>query len=90
MEDLYTDFLKWYELKFGKDNLKETHRAVLKLSEETGEVAKAFLKFDEDNLKEECADVFLVLLRIAHTQGFNLIDEAKRKLKILQKRLGKQ
>ena len=34
------------------------------------------------NLEHECADVFIYLLLIAHTAGFNLVDAALEKVKL--------
>ncbi|WP_233851206.1 nucleotide pyrophosphohydrolase [Paraburkholderia sp. HD33-4] len=38
------------------------------------------------NLRHECADVFMYLLLVAHTAGFDLVDAAAEKLKLNEAR----
>ena len=38
------------------------------------------------NLRHECADVFIYLLLVAHTAGFDLVDAAAEKLKLNEDR----
>ncbi|SMG57030.1 nucleotide pyrophosphohydrolase [Paraburkholderia susongensis] len=38
------------------------------------------------NLKHECADVFMYLLLVAHTAGFDLVDAAAEKLELNKER----
>lgn len=39
-----------------------------------------------ENLKHECADVFIYLMLVAHTAGFDLIDAATEKVKLNARR----
>ena len=41
---------------------------------------------DFDNLKEECADIVMLLIHLAHKNRFNLIEEVDKKFDIVQKR----
>jgi NTP pyrophosphatase (non-canonical NTP hydrolase) len=38
------------------------------------------------NLRHECADVFIYLMLVAHTAGFDLVDAAAEKLKLNEER----
>lgn len=75
----------WHRRKYPQGvNLERT---ALKLAEEVGEVARAVLKGDHTNLREECADVAIVLLHLCRAIGADLGDEMERKLAVCQARL---
>ena len=61
-----------------------TFRSIIcHLKEEVVELQKFLL---DDELKEETADCFLILLHIAHRAKFSILEEAKKKMEINYKR----
>jgi NTP pyrophosphatase (non-canonical NTP hydrolase) len=64
-------------------------RTALKGCEEMGEIAKAVLKGDKENLKEEIADVFNILMHLARGIGVDIMELAEKKLLIIEERLKK-
>jgi len=78
---------KWHDHKFGPGRF-DTVRTALKGAEEMGELAKAVLKCDWENVEEELADVFFILLHIARQRKVSLLDCARKKLTVIEKRVG--
>ncbi len=62
-------------------------RTFTKLIEEVGEIGRALLRDDTENLKEEIADSAMVLCHLARALGTSLRAEMKRKLKVLWHRV---
>ena len=76
----------WDFRKNGKKPV-DLQRAVVKLMEEVGELARAILKGDTENAKEEMADVAIICTKIARGLDTVLFDEMIAKYHILEKRL---
>jgi NTP pyrophosphatase (non-canonical NTP hydrolase) len=64
-------------------------RIALKACEEVGEIAKAVLKGDHQNLREEVADVFFLLIHLSRGLGTDLLTLASEKLPVIEERLRK-
>lgn len=64
---------EWAEETF-KDSDRASH--IKHLKEEVEELAKAK---DFNNLKEECADILLIVFSLAHREGFDLEEVAMSK-----------
>lgn len=65
----------------------DLQRSCVKLLEEAGELARAILKGDIENAKEECADVAIIVSHICRGLKASLFDEMIAKYHILEKRL---
>jgi len=73
----------------------DINSTILHLIEELGEVSRELNKpnirnedIDKEELGDEIADVFLLLLRIANLNDINLEESIKRKIEKLNKRHG--
>ena len=56
----------------------------LHIQREVDELFNAAALGDRDNLSEECADIYLMLLHLAHRNRFDLWATAKKKLSVCQ------
>ena len=54
---------------------------------EVGEAYDAYRKKDQENLKEELADIAIYLLGLSEILGFSLSDEIEKKMTINEKRV---
>ena len=61
----------------------------LKLQEEAGEVARAILKNDEEEIIDGLGDVLVVLINLSHLCGYKLEDCLDAAYSIISKRSGK-
>lgn len=86
MPELECRLAKWHEAKFGTRDV-DLVRTALKGSEEQGEISKAILRRDWSNAAEECADVFFILLHLCRGLGIDLLDEAEKKVAVIEDRL---
>jgi len=77
---------KWHLKKYGSERV-DLQRSVVKLLEEAGELARAILKGDIENAKEECADVAIIVAHIARGLETSLFEEMIAKYHVLEKRL---
>lgn len=60
-----------------------------KLQEEAGELAKALLKNDEDEIIDALGDCVVVLVNLAKLRGYNLEDCINTAYNVIAKRKGK-
>lgn len=88
MKELEQQLADWHFRRFGA--VIDPLRTALKLSEESGEVAKAVLRGDRENLEEEIADCTAVLIHLARYCGKPLVDLVAAKLPVLEERLKKK
>lgn len=89
LDQLNIALTEWHRDKYGTA-VPDMVRTALKGAEEMGEIAKAVLRVDRDNLEEELADVFFILLHLARGSGFDLMKIAGKKLCVIQDRLKKE
>ena len=61
----------------------------LKLQEEAGEVARAILKNDEEEIIDGLGDVLVVLINLSHLCGYKLEDCLDAAYSVISKRSGK-
>lgn len=71
MPDLFNKIEVWGEIRgiYSSGNVKNQ---MVKLMEETGELARAILKGDKELIKDSLGDSVVVLVSIAKMSGFNL------------------
>lgn len=86
MDEIEERLKKWHSRKFPKGI--DPVRTALKICEESGEIAKAVLREDWENLEEELADVYFLLLHLARYRKTTLKDCALKKLPIIERRAG--
>jgi len=79
-DDLQDDVGLWGEETFPNAT---SHSIICHLEKEVKEL-KGYLL--DSQLKEECADCFLLLLHLAHRGRFSLLDEARKKMAINYRR----
>lgn len=87
LEELHSRLRNWHFIKHGRHTV-DLVRTALKTSEEVGEIAKAVLKADTENAAEEVADVFLCLLHLCRGLGIDIVEQAEKKLKVIERRIG--
>ncbi len=76
----------FHRRKYGKKPV-DLQRSLVKLMEEAGELARAILKGDIENAREEVADVAIICTHIARGLETSLFAEIVKKYHILEKRL---
>jgi NTP pyrophosphatase (non-canonical NTP hydrolase) len=86
LTELNERLCKWHVNKYGKSDV-DMVRTALKTVEELGEAAKAILKRDWENAAEECCDVFFLILHLCRGLGVDLLEEAEKKLEVIERRL---
>ena len=70
---------RWARKTFGaSDSLSIAVRA----NREMSELLTALLNEQKAEIRSECADVMIILLQVAQTEGFDLLDEVERKMAI--------
>lgn len=85
LEEINLRLAKWYPQKVGF--FQNPQRDLVKLTEEVGELAKGILKGDKANIKEEIADVAIVLLHLCRFYKIDLLETVSEKIPILEERL---
>lgn len=84
MNDLQAEITAWTKTMF-----PNSRRGLIQhFQEEVAELVKELdaSETNEQNLREECADVMHFLFQIAGQHGFDLIEETRRKFEINQAR----
>lgn len=76
----------WHNRKYGNKPV-DLQKSLVKLLEEAGELAKAILKGDIDNAREEVADVAIICTHIARGLEASLFIQMIAKYHVLEERL---
>ena len=61
----------------------------VKLQEEAGELAKALLKQDHEEIVDSIGDIVVVLTNLAHLEGFKIEECVESAYEVINKRTGK-
>lgn len=86
MEDLEADLATWHSRRYG-GNPVDLLRTLVKAQEELGECARAILRGEKSEAREEAADVAIVLVHMVRGLGGSLFEEMKAKHQIIEARL---
>lgn len=86
LHDLEVLLSKWHMAKYGH-NKPDLQRALVKLMEEVGEIARAVLRDDYEEASLECADCLFLLCHISAALGYSLEEQTETKWLVIVERL---
>jgi len=81
MPNWQSEIGKWAEEAFGP--IHDRARVAARANEEMAELLRAATSGAPiEKIAEECADIVIILARIAHAGGFDLLQEVQRKMAV--------
>ncbi len=86
MDDTESRLADWHRRKYGGRPV-DVQRTAVKAMEEMGELARALLRGDDANAREEAADVAITLTHLVRGLGGSLREEVERKRVVIEARL---
>ena len=89
VEDFNFNLIRDWAQQRGLYDKGNTHTQYVKLQEEAGELAKALLKDDQDEVVDAIGDMVVVLTNLAHLRGVNIETCIATAYDVISKRTGK-
>jgi NTP pyrophosphatase (non-canonical NTP hydrolase) len=89
VEDFNFNLIRDWAQQRGLYDKGNTHTQYVKLQEEAGELAKALLKDDQDEVVDAIGDMVVVLTNLAHLRGVNIETCIASAYDVISKRTGK-
>ena len=89
VEDFNFNLIRDWAQQRGLYDKGNTHTQYVKLQEEAGELAKALLKDDQDEVVDAIGDMAVVLTNLAHLRGVNIETCIASAYDVISKRTGK-
>ena len=89
VEDFNFNLIRDWAKQRGLYDKGNAHTQYVKLQEEAGELAKALLNDDQDEVVDAIGDMVVVLTNLAHLQGVTIEDCIDSAYKVISKRTGK-
>ena len=85
LNTLTSDIIEWAKAR----NINTPDKQTIKLVEEFGEFGKAYLRKDQEGMKDAIGDMYVVIAILANQLGFDMQDCVQSAYDTIAKRTGK-